>query len=150
MEPLALRGPLSILKGQPSIYFLGTQLSTVGNLPRGSIHHDTPLVFPQIVPLYTKFPNPSTPSPQNCPPNFPNNFSTILFKKKFTQIYHTIIPHNFYTQCVHLILSTQFLCHIVPTIFSTKCCTKIPPKLSFNVFFEKLLFLFYDWVFRIV
>ena len=37
--------------GGPSIYSLGTPLSTLGNLPRGSIHHYTPSAFPQIVPL---------------------------------------------------------------------------------------------------
>ena len=30
---------------------LGTPLSTLGNLPRGSIHHYTPSAFPQIVPI---------------------------------------------------------------------------------------------------
>ena len=34
--------------GGPSIYSLGTPLRTLGNLPRGSIHHDTPSAFPQI------------------------------------------------------------------------------------------------------
>ena len=33
----------------PSIYSLGTPLRTLGNLPRGSIHHYTPKAFPQIV-----------------------------------------------------------------------------------------------------
>ena len=37
--------------GGPSIYSLGTPLRTLGNLPRGSIHHYTPSAFPQIVPL---------------------------------------------------------------------------------------------------
>ena len=37
--------------GGPSIYSLGTPLRTLGNLPRGSIHHDTPSAFPQIVPV---------------------------------------------------------------------------------------------------
>ena len=31
---------------------LGIPLSTLANLPRGSIHHDTPSAFPQIVPVY--------------------------------------------------------------------------------------------------
>ena len=35
--------------GGPSIYSLGTPLRTLGNLPRGSIHHYTPSAFPQIV-----------------------------------------------------------------------------------------------------
>ena len=30
---------------------LGSPLSTLGNLPRGSIHHETPLAFPKIGPL---------------------------------------------------------------------------------------------------
>merc|ERR1712020_837392 len=34
----------------PSIFSLGTPLRTLGNLPRGSIHHYTPSAFPQIVP----------------------------------------------------------------------------------------------------
>ena len=38
--------------GGPSIFSLGTPLRTLGNLPRGSIHHYTPSAFPQIVPLY--------------------------------------------------------------------------------------------------
>ena len=38
--------------GGPSIYSLGTPLRTLGNLPRGSIHHYTPSAFPQIVPMY--------------------------------------------------------------------------------------------------
>ena len=37
--------------GGPSIFSLGTPLRTLGNLPRGSIHHYTPSAFPQIVPL---------------------------------------------------------------------------------------------------
>ena len=40
--------------GGPSIFSLGTPLRTLGNLPRGSIHHYTPSAFPQIVPLYPK------------------------------------------------------------------------------------------------
>ena len=32
---------------------LGIPLSTLGNLPRGSIHHDTPSALPQIVPFST-------------------------------------------------------------------------------------------------
>ena len=36
--------------GGPSIFSLGTPLRTLGNLPRGSIHHYTPSAFPQIVP----------------------------------------------------------------------------------------------------
>ena len=35
--------------GGPSIFSLGTPLRTLGNLPRGSIHHYTPSAFPQIV-----------------------------------------------------------------------------------------------------
>ena len=38
--------------GGPSIFSLGTPLRTLGNLPRGSIHHYTPSAFPQIVPLF--------------------------------------------------------------------------------------------------
>ena len=38
--------------GGPSIFSLGTPLRTLGNLPRGSIHHYTPSAFPQIVPIY--------------------------------------------------------------------------------------------------
>ena len=37
--------------GGPSIFSLGTPLRTLGNLPRGSIHHYTPSAFPQIVPM---------------------------------------------------------------------------------------------------
>ena len=37
--------------GGPSIFSLGSTLSTLGKLPRGSIHHATSLPFPQIVPL---------------------------------------------------------------------------------------------------
>ena len=37
--------------GGPSIFSLGTPLRTLGNLPRGSIHHYTPSAFPQIVPI---------------------------------------------------------------------------------------------------
>ena len=32
--------------GEPSIFSLGSSLCTVGNLPRGSIHHATSLPFP--------------------------------------------------------------------------------------------------------
>ena len=34
----------------PSIFSLGSTLSTLGKLPRGSIHHATSSAFPQIVP----------------------------------------------------------------------------------------------------
>ena len=37
--------------GGPSIFSLGSTLSTLGKLPRGSIHHATSSAFPQIVPL---------------------------------------------------------------------------------------------------
>ena len=36
--------------GGPSIFSLGSTLSTLGKLPRGSIHHATSSAFPQIVP----------------------------------------------------------------------------------------------------
>ena len=39
--------------GTPSIFYLGSTLSTLGNLPRGSIHHATSSAFPQIVPVYS-------------------------------------------------------------------------------------------------
>ena len=35
--------------GGPSIFSLGSTLSTLGKLPRGSIHHATSSAFPQIV-----------------------------------------------------------------------------------------------------
>ena len=38
----------------PSIFSLGSKLSTLGKLPRGSIHHATSSAFPQIVPLSPK------------------------------------------------------------------------------------------------
>ena len=41
--------------GLPSIFSLGSTLSTLGNLPRGSIHHATSLAFPQIVPMVCTF-----------------------------------------------------------------------------------------------
>ena len=36
----------------PSICSLGSPLSTLRNLPKGSIHHNTPSAFPQIVQFY--------------------------------------------------------------------------------------------------
>ena len=36
----------------PSIFSLGSTLSTLGKLPRGSIHHATSSAFPQIVPFF--------------------------------------------------------------------------------------------------
>ena len=53
MESLVsiLKAPLGQTLGGPSIYSLGTPLRTLGNLPRGSIHHYTPSAFPQIVPI---------------------------------------------------------------------------------------------------
>ena len=41
----AFRKPI----GGPSIYSLRSPLSSLENLPWGSIHHDTPSAFPQIV-----------------------------------------------------------------------------------------------------
>ena len=38
-------------RGGPSIFFRGSTLSTLGKLPRGSIHHATSSAFPQIVPV---------------------------------------------------------------------------------------------------
>ena len=43
----AFRKPL----GGPSICSLASLLSILGNLPRGSIHHDNPSACPQIVPV---------------------------------------------------------------------------------------------------
>ena len=37
--------------GGPSIFSLGSTLSNLGKLPRGSIHHATSSAFPQIVPV---------------------------------------------------------------------------------------------------
>ena len=37
--------------GGPSIFSQGTLLSTLGNFPRGFIHHDTPSAFSKIVPV---------------------------------------------------------------------------------------------------
>ena len=37
---------------EPSIYSHGTPLSSLVNLPRGSIHHDTTSAYSQIVPIY--------------------------------------------------------------------------------------------------
>jgi hypothetical protein len=37
-------GRILNIEGGPSIFSLGTPLSTLGKLPRGSIHHDTPRV----------------------------------------------------------------------------------------------------------
>ena len=45
-----LKVPLGISLGGPSIFSLGTPLSTLGKLPWGSIHHDVPSGFSQIVP----------------------------------------------------------------------------------------------------
>ena len=39
--------------GGPSIFSLGSTLSTLGKLPGGSIHHAASSAFPQIVPLFT-------------------------------------------------------------------------------------------------
>ena len=44
-----------VLNGVPQEYIEGpprTKLRTLGNLPRGSIHHYTPSAFPQIVPFF--------------------------------------------------------------------------------------------------
>ena len=48
VAPWVFRKPL---RG-PSICSLGSPLSTLRNLPRGSIHNDTPSAFQQIVSLY--------------------------------------------------------------------------------------------------
>ena len=40
--------------GEPSIFSLGSTLSTLGKLPWGSIHHATSSAFPQIVPLWCR------------------------------------------------------------------------------------------------
>ena len=45
VAPWVFRKPL---RG-PSICSLGSPLSTLRNVPRGSIHHDAPLAFPKIV-----------------------------------------------------------------------------------------------------
>ena len=39
--------------GGPSIFSLGSTLSTLRKLPRGFIHHATSSAFPQIVPVYS-------------------------------------------------------------------------------------------------
>ena len=43
-------GRILNIEGGPSIFSLGTPLSTLGNLHRGSIHNDTPSAFSQIIP----------------------------------------------------------------------------------------------------
>ena len=51
-SPLGFPSDFDLWKslGGPSIFSLGTPLSTLGKLPRGSIHHDIPSGFSQIVP----------------------------------------------------------------------------------------------------